>query len=263
MPQLSIIIPSYKDPYLFNTIQSILDNFTGSFEIIPVLDGYVPDRPLDFDRRIRPLFLKQNMGMREAINYGVEMSTAPYIARSDEHCMFGPGFDKIILKNIEPNHIVTAIRYKLNPVAWLIMNEHLPVIYEKLIILDKPHKGIRKFSGVHWKAREMQRNGINPDQTMMMQGSCWIMPRRWWDKVIGRLQTEGYGPLYQDATEMVFKTWKAGGQLMVNKNTWFAHKHRDFNRSHQYPVEKAKPEWLYALNLWKDDYEDIRKKWNV
>jgi len=42
MPDLSVIIPSYKDPLLFKTIQSILDNFTGNFDIIPVLDGYVP-----------------------------------------------------------------------------------------------------------------------------------------------------------------------------------------------------------------------------
>jgi len=262
MTDLSVIIPSYKDPLLFKTIQSIIENFTGDFEIIPVLDGYVPDKPLDFDRRIKPLFLKQNMGMREAINHGVEISSSPYIMRADEHCMFGPGFDTIMLSAIQDTHIMTARRYFLDPEKWVVMDKP-PVDYEKLIILEKPHKGIRKFSGVQWINRERSRRSIMVDETMMMQGSCWVMPRAWWDNVIGRLETDGYGPLYQDTTEMVFKTWQAGGKLMVNKDTWFAHKHRDFNRSHQYPVEKAIPEWLYALNLWKDDYEKVRVKWNV
>ena len=44
------------------------------------------------------------------------------------------------------------------------------------------------------------------------------MKRSWWDRVIGELQTEGYGPLYGDSHEIVFKTWQAGGHLMVNKD---------------------------------------------
>ena len=57
----------------------------------------------------------------------------------------------------------------------------------------------------------------------------WIMPRAWWDKHIGELQSEGYGVAYQDSVEVCMKTWKQGGKLMVNKNTWFAHKHRSFH----------------------------------
>jgi hypothetical protein len=37
---------------------------------------------------------------------------------------------------------------------------------------------------------------------------------------------------------MVFKTWKAGGKLMLNKNTWHAHKHRSFARTHNNGTEE-------------------------
>ena len=91
----------------------------------------------------------------------------------------------------------------------------------------------------------------------------WIMSRKWWDTVIVRLDSEGYGTHYQDTTEMLFKTWRAGGKLMLNKKTWFAHKHRNFNRTHNYPGELADASFLFALDLWKDDYEIVRLKWGV
>jgi hypothetical protein len=102
------------------------------------------------------------------------------------------------------------------------------------------------------------------DETMAMQGSMWVMPHKWWDDVIGELQTEGYGPLYQDSHEMVFKTWKAGGKLMLNKNTWFAHKHRSFSRTHNYGTAEAAPGWKYSLDTWKDYYlNEIKPKWKI
>jgi len=99
---------------------------------------------------------------------------------------------------------------------------------------------------------------------MMMQGSCWFMPRSWWDKVVVELDSSGFGSHYQDQLEMVFKTWQAGGRLMVNKNTWFAHKHRKFSRTHHYSNEKARASWDHGLKTHGAYYEDvIRPKWKI
>jgi len=62
---------------------------------------------------------------------------------------------------------------------------------------------------------------------------------------------------------MVFKTWKAGGKLMLNKNTWFAHKHRSFSRTHNYGIKEATPGWKYSLDKWKDYYKEIKEKWKI
>jgi hypothetical protein len=135
-----------------------------------------------------------------------------------------------------------------------------PVDFCKLKI-QNAGDGVRKFAGVESKGDDTQMI----QETYAMQGSCWVMHRKWWDEVIGELQTEGYGPHYQDSHEMVFKTWQKGGKLMVDKNTWHAHKHRSFPRTHNNgtPENPSKNEecWAYSLSVWEDYYNEISKTW--
>jgi glycosyltransferase involved in cell wall biosynthesis len=260
---ISIIIPSYKDPLLQKTIDSLLGNSLGEIEIIVVLDGYWPEPPLKADKRVKIIHLGKNSGMREAINKGVSIASGEYIMRTDEHCIFGKDYDVILTKNIEDNWIVTPRRYFLDPVKWEVMDIP-PVDYSDLCINNQ--KEGRKFSGVENKKLGEERKDILIDETHAMQGSCWIMKKSWWDKVIGELETKGYGPLYQDSHEMVFKTWKNGGKLMVNKNTWYAHKHRSFPRTHNNGTTENpsnnKECFAYALSVWEDYYNELVKNWN-
>lgn len=272
---LSVIIPSYKDPLLIKTIDSLLESSEGTIEIIAVLDGYWPTFELRQDPRVRYVHLGRNRGMRDAINAGVSVARGEFLMRADEHQMFGKGYDRILTETCEPNWIVTPRRYALDPVKWEIMKEIPPVDFAILKIVKmgtnkdfEDHPGenpyIEKFSGV-----DKPGDDSKPIQeAMAMQGSCWVMPHKWWKDVIGELQTEGYGPLYQDSHEMVFKTWKAGGKLMVNKNTWHAHKHRSFPRTHNNgtPENPSKNEecWTYSLSVWRDYYEkEIKPKWGI
>lgn len=258
---LSIIIPSYKDPLLVKTIDSLLENARGEIEIIAVLDGYWPEFELRNDPRVRYIHLGRNRGMRGAINVGVSVSRGEFIMRTDEHCVFGDGYDVILTRDCEPNWIVTPRRYFLDPHQWKVMD--LPYIdYEKLAIAND------KFEGHPWRERDRERADIKLDETMAMQGSVWMMSRTWWDSVIGELQTEGYGPLHQDSHEMVFKTWKAGGKLMLNKNTWFAHRHSSFSRTHREGTVENPGIRLqsnkYTLDMWREYYEkEIKPKWGI
>jgi len=258
---LSIIIPSYKDPLLHNTIESLLTNAEGEIEIIPVLDGYWPETPIKEDDKIKILHFGKNRGMRGAINAGVKIAQGEFIMRTDEHCVFAKGYDVALTRDCRPNWIVTARRCFLDPVKWKRMDIP-PVDYEKLKIRDIGD-GIKKFEGVVWRERARQRRNKMIDETMAMQGSMWVMPKKWWEKVIIELDTEHYGTMYQDSHEMVFKTWKAGGKLVVNKNTWFAHKHVSFPRTHQYSRSEWEHGVKYAYETWKDYYEVIRKKWQI
>jgi len=258
---LSIIIPSYKDPLLHKTIDSLLENAEGEIEIIAVLDGYWPEIPVKDDPRIKVLHLGKNRGMRGAINAGVAISRGEFIMRNDEHQVYGKGYDVILTRDCQPNWIITPLRYFLDPVKWEVMDIS-PIDVCKLKISGG------KFAGVEWKSRSEKLKNEPIVETMAMQGSCWVMPRKWWDDVIGELQTEGYGPLIQDSHEMVFKTWKAGGKLMVDKNTWHAHKHRSFARTHNNGTKEnpANNEagYKYAIDVWGDYYEkEIRPKWGV
>jgi glycosyltransferase involved in cell wall biosynthesis len=263
--KLSAVIPAYKDPYVVPTIQSLLDNseLGDQLEVIVVLDGFWPDFDLPTDERVRYIHLGANRGMRGAINAGVDVARGEFLLRSDQHCMFAKGYDKILIRDCQPNWIMTATRYFLNPVKWEVIKEHKPVYHEKLVIQEN-----KKFSGKKWPERDKQQKDVPISETMAMQGSMWVMPHKWWKKVIKELQTEGYGQMYQDSHEMIFKTWKAGGKMMLNKNTWFAHKHRSFVEGrHEGTKENSSirnESGLYALKVWRDYYEnEIKKKWKI
>jgi glycosyltransferase involved in cell wall biosynthesis len=258
---ISVIIPSYKDPYLQKTIDSLLENAEGEVEVIAVLDGYWQE--LKSDPRVRIVHLGKNRGMRGAINAGVAIARGDFLMRTDEHASFGKGYDVILTRDCQPNWMMTPRRFFLDPVKWEVMDIP-PVDYSRLAIQDCGN-GVRKFAGAEWKSRAHERKDIMIDEIQAMQGSCWFMPHKWWDEVIGELQIEGYGPLYQDSHEMVFKTWKAGGKLMVDKNTWHAHKHRSFPRTHNNgtPENPSNNEecWTYSLKVWEDYYNEIKKTW--
>jgi glycosyltransferase involved in cell wall biosynthesis len=258
---LSIVIPSYKDPLLQKTIDSLLENARGEVEVVAVLDGYWPEIPLKEDSRVKIVHLGKNRGMRGAINAGVLVSKGEFIMRVDEHQVFGEGYDVILTESCQPNWIITPLRYFLDPVKWEVMDIS-PIDICKLKLSGG------KFAGVEWKSRSEQFKDDEIVETMAMQGSCWVMSRKWWDEVIGELQTEGYGPLIQDSHEMVFKTWKAGGKLMVNKNTWHAHKHRSFPRTHNNGTienpANCDAGYKYAIEVWGDYYEkEIRPLWKI
>jgi glycosyltransferase involved in cell wall biosynthesis len=260
--KLSVIIPSWKDPLITKTIDSLLVNskLGDDLEIIAIFDGYWPDFEIRGDKRVRYIHLGKNRGMRGAINAGVSIARGEFLMRTDEHCMFAEGFDKEMTDSCQDNWIMTARRYFLDPVKWERMDIP-PVNFEKLVIQEE-----RKFSGQRWRSRDEIKEPIA--ETMAMQGSMWIMSKEWWDKVIKELQTEGYGQMYQDSHEMIFKTWKAGGKMMLNKKTWFAHKHRSFSRTHQEGTKEnpanRETGWLYSLEVWRDYYEkEIRPRWKI
>ncbi len=262
---LSAIIPSYKDPYLKKTAQSILDNAVGEVEVICVLDSCWWDDPL-LDPRVKILHLGRNHGMRDAINMGVRVATGSHLMRTDSHCIFAPGFDKVIIDQMADNEIVVPTRYFLDPVKWERMDKP-PVNFAKLVIqMDGDRE--KKFTAANWPERDEEMKDVMYAETLGMQGSAWFMTRHWWDTCIGELQTEGYGPLIQDSHEMHFKTLKMGGRMMLNKNTWYAHKERSFPRTHNNGVPEnpahCEDGYKYALDTWKDYYiNEIKPKWGI
>lgn len=256
---VSVVIPSWKDPYLQNTITSLISNSVlgDKLEVIAVLDGYWRETQLKNNDRLVVLHLGKNVGMRDAINAGVRAARGKFIMRTDEHCMFGYGYDKELRDTCKDNWIMTMTRHFLDPVKWQKLDME-PVNYEKLVIQNG-----KKFAGIRWRERDKENAHKKIDQTMAMQGSCWFMPKAWWEKSIGELDSKNYGPLYQDSHEMIFKTWKAGGKMVLNKNTWFAHKHRKFPRTHQHTQNDLKG-WAYCLKEWGDYYENtVRKVWKI
>ena len=246
--KLSIIIPSYKDPYLQKTIDDIRKNAKGEIEIIAILDGYEDDI-----KGAIVMHNEQRKGMRGSINAGVARSSGEYILKCDAHCMFDEGFDVKLLADIENNWVVIPRRYKLDTDKWIICEDDKePIDYEKLIT-DRPDR----IAGVCWTSRANKRKDILIDETMVFQGSCWLMSRKHWNS-LGDLQEEGYGTFTQEPIEIALKTWLGGGKVMVNKKTWYAHQHRRFGRTHKMGDREVREGNSYSRDFWLNNKWDKR-----
>lgn len=260
--KLSIVIPSWKDPYNKKTVEDILKNseLGDALEVIVVWDGYYP--PADWivsDPRVRYVHLGRNRGMRGAINAGVAVARGEFFMRLDEHCCFGKGFDKILTDSCNENQIMTATRYFLDPEKWEVMD--LPPVKCEKLVIQNVSEGVRKFTGKSWDKKAKEMEGTPIFEVSAQQGSMWVAHREFFLKTVGELQTEGYGPLIQDSVEVSMKYWKAGGELMVNHNTWYAHKHRDFKRTHSNGTKenpsKDSEGYAYSLSQWEIYYNQV------
>ncbi len=239
LKMLSIIIPSCKDKYLQKTIDDIRKNARGEIQLVVVFDG--------FDQKITGADLilsnDRNRGLRYSVNRGASASSGEYIMKTDEHCAFAESFDVKLLADIEDNWVVTPSRYKLDVEKWEIMNGP-PTDIDRLVT-DRPDK----IGGLEWRSRAIERKDILIDETMVFQGSCWVMSRKHWDW-LGGLQEEGYGTFAQEPIEICLKTWLGGGRVVVNKKTWHAHKHRKFGRAAQISSAEREAGNKYSMDFW-------------
>lgn len=227
---ISIIIPSVQDPDLERTIADIQAKAQGEIEIIVEID-------------------EPRKGMRARINEGVAKSKGDYILKCDSHCVFDEGFDVKLLANIQDNWVVIPRRYKLDTDKWEVMSDP-PIDYERLAIVPD------RICGVEWKSRRTERADKMIDETMVFQGSCWIMSRKHWDW-LGGLSEVGYGTFAQEPIEIALKTWLGGGKVMVNKNTWYAHKHRKFGRT----VAPCSSKEIREANAYSRDFW-LNNRWD-
>ncbi len=253
------MIPSYLDPYHEKTVADIFKNSAlgDALEVISVWDGYYPSWEIIEDPRRTFVHLGSNRGMRGAINIGIEIAKGEYFMRLDEHCAFGKGFDKILTDDCKENEVMTATRYFLNPEKWEVMD--IPPVYHERLDIINVSEGVRKFHGKPWKEMDHWMRKKQISETEAMQGSMWIANREFFLKTVGILDSDNYGPLIQDSVEVTFKYWQAGGRLMLNKNAWFAHKHRSFKRTHNNgtPENPAQYEkgYAYALSQFEEFYK--------
>jgi len=63
------------------------------------------------------------------------------------------------------------------------------------------------------------------------------------------LDYQGWG---QEAEEISFETWKNGGRVVVNKNTWYAHLHKGkkYGRMYNLSKDENRKSYEYSYNLW-------------
>jgi hypothetical protein len=258
---LSVIIPSRTELFLNRTIQDVLEKATGEIEVLPVLDGYEPDE-LVKDPRVKYIRLEasQSMQKRQGINEGVRIASFDHVMSLDAHCMMAKGFDEELEKVHQPNWVQVPRRNRLDAAKWSIQPQkdtRPPIDYEYIMFRPLLTYG-QGLHGFRWDDRTLARWNIPIDDILTMQGSCWFMTKEWFNKM-GFMHVEGYTGWGQEAEEISFTTWKNGGEVKVNKNTWYAHLHKGLTWGRMYHMNRRenKQSYDYSYKFWIYDNKDF------
>ena len=247
---LSIIIPSADPRFLPRMIPSLLDAARGPVEIIVSLDGVEADLP--HDPRVIPV-PHPRYGMRGALNAARAHVRGDYVLKTDEHCLFAPGFDEQLKADYQPGTLLIPRRYSLDAEQWAI--EDNPKGPRDFHYLSCPVWSIREkddysMHGIEWPARTKARlNGPVVDETMSWQGSAYFMSRGHYEW-LGPLQEEQWGSFAGEPQEIGLKTQLNGSRIMVTKSTWYAHLHKGKKYGRGYRPDKAEISAGHEFNAW-------------
>ena len=97
---------------------------------------------------------------------------------------------------------------------------------------------------------------------MAFQGSCWFANRQYFIDNLGYLNAKTYGNFIAEHLEIGLKYWLGGGEVKVNKKTWYGHLHKNrqsykdgvFTREHK-TGSQYKKYWVWTTDHWFNDRE--------
>ena len=180
--------------------------------------------------------------MRAGVNIGLALAKGDYLMKCDAHCLFAEGFDETILKDFEDNWLVIPRRYSLYADGWKRDMRFPPKDYHYLSFpVPSRSYGLSIFPQ-EWRERRIDRAEYMIDDTMTFQGSCWIAKRDYFMNHVGFLddRPEAYTQFAGEPLEIGLKYWLGGGEVKVNKNTWYSHlfKNKNFYKNVAKPGAK-------------------------
>lgn len=222
---ISFIITAKNEPYLEKTIGDLLDNLeTNNAEIIAEEDD--------------------GRGQRAMINKLVAQSENDIICKVDAHCTFGPGFDRLLLEDLDERTVIAPALYPLDGETWTI-NHHNPMhnyaFNTKLIMEHVP--------SAEGKVVE----------TMCMQGSFFMCHKKFFYEA--NLCDESLGSWGSQACELGIQTWYNSGRCLTSKKTYYGHvfRHKDTD----FPYTRNKEDIDATYNKFINKYKDYDFRWLV
>lgn len=238
-PEISVIIPARLEPFLQKTIEDIFCKASRPIEIIVVLDGHWPNPQLNDNESLIIIHSGNPQGMRKCINDGVNIASGKYILKSDAHCMFDEGFDVKLIKDMQPNWVVIPTRKRLDADTWQLINDGRPDINYMYLKDNRGRIDDKKNSDT-----SLEKDRIV--ETTAFQGSCYFIEKQYYKK-LGLLDHINFGGSGHEAQEIYYKVKNDGGKIVRNKNTWFAHWHKE---KPNFKIDRSKSR-LYLDELLK------------
>lgn len=274
--ELSIIIPARNEEWLGITIRDILLNIESNTEIIVVLDGYLPDTPLDKDLRVKVIYNPVAVGQRAASNQAAKIAKGKYLMKVDAHCAFDKGFDRKMLeafKESGDNVVMIPTMKNLHVFDWVCENGHRryqglsgpcetcggPTKKDVVWIAKKSPNSVafRFDKTMHFQywGELGNRQPQKLVETMSIQGSCFMCTReKWFELDICSEEFHSWG---QQGVEVACKTWLSGGRVLCNRDTWYAHMFRtkggDFGFPYSNPQDLVNQNRELSRELFQKD----------
>ena len=263
MSMVSVMIPARNEPFLNKTIKSVLHAATGEVEVIVLLDGAPPAKPIPDWKHVRVLENEEAGGIGAASWTMAQEARGDYIMKLDAHCLLAAGWDEALKSHCAPYDLLVPARYQLKDEGW--RRGYGPIHYLFLTYpwIQEPQFG----AGMHgkkWQSedglakRAVGREYFWPERTwkdrhpldeiMAFQGSLWFMhKKRFLD--LGGVDTRCI--LWGEALNIGFKVFMSGGCMIRDKSTWYAHLHKGRKHGRGYWMDKR---FMQKINLWSADY---------
>ncbi|MBV9497606.1 MAG: glycosyltransferase family 2 protein [Acidobacteria bacterium] len=122
MPRVTVLMPAYnRERFVDEAIRSVVDQDFADFELLIVDDGSTDETPAILrewaarDARIRVVTLPSNEGIPSALNAGLAVASAPYIARLDSDDLMMPRrlAEQFAVLDAQPDVILVSCAYEL------------------------------------------------------------------------------------------------------------------------------------------------------
>ena len=277
---LSILIPARNEMWLNNTIQDILKNSEANTEILVGLDGQWPIDPIPQHPKVTVVYYPESIGQRAITNRLCSLSNAKYVMKVDAHCSFDKGFDRKLIEDMDDNWTVVPAMKNLHVFDWVCETcgkrkyqgptptkcwekncdgkkfKRDVVWYAKPSPLSTSYRFNKQLEFKYFSEYKSKQIGDIVD-TMSLQGSCFMLTRKkYWEL---NICDESWGSWGGQGSEVALKTWLSGGEVKVNKKTWYAHLFRTQGGDFSFPYPNPGKEQKKAKNTLRNIF--LNDKW--
>ena len=250
---VSILIPTREEPFIVPTLNDLIKNATGDYEIIIGFDGY--EEPIPSNDRIKIYKEPVSNGMRSMINKLVGLAKGEYIIKMDAHCIVSPGFDEELVKSHEDGWIMIPRQYSLHGATF---TRNLDKRYTDYWYLTAPtftqDDETQSLSTKRWHHKKSK---LRVDGTMSFQGSFWFMKKSEFQPY----DIVNYGGWGRESVELGNNFRLKGGKVVVNKDIWYAHLFKGRKYKRRFPLSKDSviKSVTYAYQDWMVKHQCFMK----
>ena len=270
--ELTVCVPSRSEIFLARTIQDILEHSSEKTEVIAVLDGEWADPGVVDHERVILVKLGQSVGQRAATNIAAKMARGKYVMKTDAHCAFSPGFDEILLADMQPDWALVPVMRNLWVFDWVCPNGHRryqgpsgvctqcgeqttrDIVW---VAKNNPQSTSYCFDSTphflyfkEYTKRPEYKAAGDLTETMSLQGSCWMVSKENYFRL--DLGDESYGIWGSQGVQVACSVWLSGGKVMVSHKCFYSHMFRTQGFDFSFPYELSGKQVEYAKAKARD-----------